>query len=89
MHQKVKIVRLECFWALWKVQNEAIPTIPRQGQTEKWKALKPRFKAENVPKWAQISQESIWESGRRVADGAGDRVMECEMCTEHDKEGKG
>jgi hypothetical protein len=38
----------------------------------------------------KISQESIWESGRKVEDGAGDDgVMECEMCTEHDKEGKG
>jgi hypothetical protein len=43
----------------------------------------------NVPKWAQRSQESILESGREVRDGAGKRVMECEMCTENDKENRG
>jgi hypothetical protein len=51
--------------------------------------LKARVKAENVPKWAQPSQENIWESGWEVRDGAGERVMECEMCTENDKEGRG
>jgi hypothetical protein len=51
--------------------------------------LKARVKAENMPKWAQPSQESIWESGWEVRDGAGKRVMECEMCTENDKEGRG
>jgi hypothetical protein len=54
-----KVVRLECSWALWKEQNEAFPTVPPAGQTDKWKALKPRVKAENVPKWAQCSQESV------------------------------
>jgi hypothetical protein len=58
------------------------------GHTDKWKALKPRVKAVNVPKWAQC-QESIWESGGEVRDGAGKRVIECEMCTENDKEGRG
>jgi hypothetical protein len=58
-------------------------------QTDKWKALKPRVKAVNVPKWAQRSQESIWEYGGEVRDGAGKRVMECEMCTEKNKEGRG
>jgi hypothetical protein len=58
-------------------------------QQDKLKALKPRLKAGNVPTWAQRSQESIWESGREVRDGAGKRVMECEMCTENDKEGRG
>jgi hypothetical protein len=48
-----------------------------------------RAKATNVPKWARDSQESIWESGGEVGDGAGKQVMECEMCTEHDKEGRG
>jgi hypothetical protein len=38
-----------------------------------------------VPKWAQRSQKSIWESGGEVGDGAGKRVMECEMCTENDE----
>jgi hypothetical protein len=31
----------------------------------------------------------MWESGGEVRDGAGKRVMECEMCTENDKEGGG
>jgi hypothetical protein len=84
-----KVVRLECSWALWKEQNEAFPTVPPAWQTDKWKVLKPRVKAENVPKWAQRSQESICESGWEVRDGAGKRVMECEMCTENDKEGRG
>jgi hypothetical protein len=82
MQKKVQNVRLESFWAFWKVQNKAIPTVPPEGQTEKWKALKPRVKAENMPKWAQRSQGSIWDSGRVVGDGARKRVMECEMCTE-------
>jgi hypothetical protein len=82
-------VRLECSWALWKQQNEAFPMVPPSGQTDKWKVLKPRVKAENVPKWAQHSQESIGESGWEVRDGAEKRVMECEMCTENDKEGRG
>jgi hypothetical protein len=64
MHQKVKKkIRLGCFWALWKVLNKAIPTVPPQGQRDEWKALKLSVKAANVPKWAQHSQESIWESG--------------------------
>jgi hypothetical protein len=56
---------------------------------DKWRALKPRVKAANVPKWAQRSQESIWESGEEVRDGAGTQVMEREMCTAIDKEGRG
>jgi hypothetical protein len=48
-----------------------------------------RVKAENVPKWARPSLENIWESGWEVRDGAGKRAMECEMCTENDKEGRG
>jgi hypothetical protein len=62
--QKVKVVRLERSWELWKEQNEAFPTVPPAGQTDKLKALKPHVKAVNVPKWAQRSQESmyyIWE----------------------------
>jgi hypothetical protein len=65
------------------------PTVLPAGQTDKSKALKPRAKAAHVPKWAQCSQESIWESGGKVRDGAGKPVMECEMCTESDKEGRG
>jgi hypothetical protein len=76
---------MECSWALWKEQNEAFPTVLPAGQTDKWKALKPRVKAVNVPKWEQRSQESIWESGWEVRDGAGKRVMKCEMCTENGK----
>jgi hypothetical protein len=82
-------VRLERFWALWKEQNEAFPTVPPAGQTDKWKARKPRVKAVNVPKWAQHSQESMRESGGEERDGAGKRVMECEMCTENDKKWRG
>jgi hypothetical protein len=70
---------MERSWALTKKQNEAFPTVPPAGQTDMWKALKPRVKAENVPKWAQRSQESIWESGWEARDGAGKRVKECEM----------
>jgi hypothetical protein len=62
--------------------------MPPAGQPDKCKALKPRVKAVNVPKWAQRSQESILESGGEVRDGAGKREMECEMCTENDKEGR-
>jgi hypothetical protein len=69
MQQYGEIVRMECAWALWKKQNEAFPTVPPAGQTDKWKVLKARVKAENVPKWAQPSQESIWESGWEVRDG--------------------
>jgi hypothetical protein len=68
---------------------QRVATVPPAGQTDKWKVLKARVKAENVPKWAQPSQESVWESGWEVRDGAGKRVMECEMCTENDKEGRG
>jgi hypothetical protein len=64
------------------VQNKEIPTVPPEGQTDKCKALKPRVKAANVPKWAQHSQESMWESGGKVGDGAGKGVMECKICTE-------
>jgi hypothetical protein len=73
--------------------------VPPEGQTGQWKALKARVKAAHVPKWAQRSQVyhnavryayvSIRESGGEVEDGAGKRVMECEMCTENDKEGRG
>jgi hypothetical protein len=77
-----KVVRLEWSWAHWKEQNEAFPRVPPSGQRSKWKALKPRFKA-------QRSQESIWESGWEVRNGAGNRVMECEKCTENDKDGSG
>jgi hypothetical protein len=66
-----------------------LPTVPPAGQTAEWKVLKPHGKAVNVPKWAQRSQESILESGGEVRDGAGKRVMECEMCTENDMEGLG
>jgi hypothetical protein len=89
VQQKVKVVRLEHFWALGKEQNEAFPTVSPAGQTDKWKALKPRVKAVNVPKWAQRNQESIQESGGEVRNGAGKRVMECETCTKNDKEGRG
>jgi hypothetical protein len=64
MQQYVKVVRLERSCTLWKEQNEAFTTVPPAGQTDKWKELKPRVKAANMPKWAQHSQECIWESGR-------------------------
>jgi hypothetical protein len=72
--------------AFGKVQKKAIPTVSPERQTDKCKALKPRVKAANVPKCSQGSQVSIWESGGKVGDGAGQRVMECEMRTENDKE---
>jgi hypothetical protein len=34
VQQYVKVVRLERFWALWKEQNEAFPTVPPAGQTD-------------------------------------------------------
>jgi hypothetical protein len=64
-----KHVRLECFWTLEKVQIEVFPTVPPKGQTDKWKALKLRVKAANVPKWAQRSQGSTWESGGVIKGG--------------------
>jgi hypothetical protein len=78
-----------CFWALWKVQNEAIPTVPPGGQTQEWKALKLSVKAANVPQWPQSSQENIWLLGDAMGDGAEKQAMKCEMCTESDKEGSG
>jgi hypothetical protein len=80
---------LTFFWHHGKVQNEAIPTVPLDGQTEEWKALKLGVEAANGPKWAQRNQGSIWELGGGVGDGAGKRVMKCEMCTENDKVGRG
>jgi hypothetical protein len=84
-------VRLQRFWALWKIKNQAIPQVPLEGQAGKWKAFKPRVKAANGPELAQRSQESILESGGEVGDEAGERWMECEMCAENDKvyEGRG
>jgi hypothetical protein len=51
MHSKVQVVRMDCFWVLWKVQNEVFPTVPPGGQTVKMKALKPRVNAANLPKY--------------------------------------
>jgi hypothetical protein len=73
---------------VWKIQNKVIRTVPPEGQTDKWKALKPHVKAANVPKWAQRSQEGIWEFGGEMGDGAGNRVMKCEIWTENE-EGSG
>jgi hypothetical protein len=73
-----------------KVQNKAIP----DGQTDKWKALEPCVKAANVQKYkchnaAAVRDcnqgASIWESEGEGGDGAGKRVMECEMCIGKDK----
>jgi hypothetical protein len=72
MQQKVNVFRLECFWALWKEQNEVFPTVPPAGQTNKWKGIKPRVKAVNVPKWAQSNQERYGNLGGGVRDGASD-----------------
>jgi hypothetical protein len=78
VQQYGKVVRLDCSWALWKEQNEAFPTVPPSGQTDKWKALKPRVKAENVPKWAQCSQESIWgENDKEGGAGKGSGSKGC------------
>jgi hypothetical protein len=43
--------------------------VPPAVQMDKWKALQPRFKAVNVPKWAQLSQESIWRHGNLAGKG--------------------
>jgi hypothetical protein len=75
---KRKRFRLECFWALWRVQTEVIPTVPRE-QTDECKALKLSVKAANAPKWAQPSQVSIRELGGTMEDGAGKRVLKYEM----------
>jgi hypothetical protein len=61
MQQKVKNFRLECFWALWKVQNKASPTVPPEGQTKEWKALKRSATAASEPQWVKRRQESICE----------------------------
>jgi hypothetical protein len=82
---KSKKKQIGVLWALWKVQNEAIPKIPLEGHKEEWKALKPRVKAANEPKWAQRSLESIWEYGGGMGVGAGKRVIKWEMCTENDR----
>jgi hypothetical protein len=89
MHKKVRILRLECFRAVRKGQNEAISKVLPKGHAEEWKALDLIFKAANVPKCAQRSQESMLGLGGTKGDGAGKRVMKCEMCTENDREGNG
>jgi hypothetical protein len=71
------VLELQNF-GLFGVPNEAIPTVPPEGQAEEWKALKLIIKAANVPKWAQRSQESIWEFGKN-GNGAGKGVMQIEM----------
>jgi hypothetical protein len=73
MQYEVKTVRLECFRALWKVQNEVIPTVPRRANRVVEGIQTPRVKATTVPKCAQLSQEKIWESGGEEGDGAGKR----------------
>jgi hypothetical protein len=42
------------FWALWKVQKEAISPVPPEGQAEKWKALEPRVKAAKGPNFVEF-----------------------------------
>jgi hypothetical protein len=56
-----KFVKFECFWALWELENEEILKVSPEGHMEEWKALQPIAQAAYVPKWAQRSQESIWE----------------------------
>jgi hypothetical protein len=68
---KMRFVRLNYFWALLKVQNEAIPRVPPKRQTEEWKALKRSAKAASAPKCARCSLESTWNSGGEMGDGAG------------------
>jgi hypothetical protein len=85
MHHKVKHVRLECFWASWKVHNKAVPTILSEGQMEEWKALKFSVKVPHVPNWAQRSQESTWDIGGGNGRWGRKASDECEMCTENDK----
>jgi hypothetical protein len=72
MQHQVQSVRLERLWALRnvRIQNEAIPTVPPEGQTEEWKALKPCVKAANVKKWHNSVRTACrnlggkWEMGQ-------------------------
>jgi hypothetical protein len=72
-----------------EVQNEAFPSVPPEGQTEKWKALKPPVKAANVPNGHNAVRKALGNRGGEVGDGTRKRAMKCEMCTEYDKEGRG
>jgi hypothetical protein len=58
MQTKSRNLELECFWALWKVQSEAISTIPPEGQTEEWKALKP------------VSRQQMCQNGHKAVGKA-------------------
>jgi hypothetical protein len=87
--QTIEKNRLECCWALWKVQNEAIPTVTPDWQTEKRKGLELGVKSVNVQKWAQCSQESIWDLGGGTGRWGRKSRRKSEMCRENDKEGSG
>jgi hypothetical protein len=55
---------------LLEVQNEAIPTVPPEGQTEEWKALKPLSRQQmcqnghNAVRKAYGSLGGKWEMGQ-------------------------
>jgi hypothetical protein len=85
MPYKVNILRLEHFWAQKKVQNEVVPTVTPIGQNEEWKPLK--LSTKQI--WQRNKESITWELVCTMGDGAGKRVMKCEMCTQHDKEGSG
>jgi hypothetical protein len=62
------------------VQDTAAPRGSPLDQPEKVEALKLGVKAANVPEWAQRNEESIWESGGTLGDGAEKQGMGCNMC---------
>jgi hypothetical protein len=64
-----------CFCAVRKVQNQVTQMVLSGGQTEDWKALKPRVKAAKMPNWAK--RKSMWEMG--VGSGRWGRKASFEM----------
>jgi hypothetical protein len=70
-----------CFW---RPSGAARPTRERNANTA-WLGVPCRkLSAQQILNYPTGS-----ESGREVGDGAGKRLMECEMCTENEEEGMG
>jgi hypothetical protein len=57
--------------------------------TEQVEGTQTRVKAANVSKGHTAVRKASVGIWGEVRDGAGKRVMECEMCTENNKEGSG
>jgi hypothetical protein len=85
MYQKVKRFRLECFWTLGKVRR--FQRYLQKGKQRSARHSNPLSRQQMCRKWAQRSQESKWEFGGEVGDGAENRVMKCEICTEMTRRG--